>query len=85
MMELYCSKISGMDVWHDGRFIEMWAGEEILTELKECFAHYDKDDIKNALIKTHELFTRITKGLAEVLGYEYPTGAEACAKAYLGL
>ena len=85
MMELYCSKISGMDVWHDGRFIEKWAGEEILTELKECFAHYDKDDIKNALIKTHELFARITKELAETLGYEYPTGAEACAKAYLGL
>ena len=85
MIELYCYKVSGADVWHDGRFIDRWAGEEILTELKECFAHYDKDDIKNALIKTHELFTRITKGLAEVLGYEYPIGAEACAKAYLGL
>ena len=83
MIELYCSKVSGVDVWHDGRFIDNWAGEDILAEMRECFAHYDKDDIKNALIKTHELFARITKELAEIDGYEYPTGAEECAKAYL--
>ena len=41
--------------------------------------------IKKALIKTHELFARITKELAEFEGYEYPVGAEKCAKAYLGL
>ena len=85
MIELYCSKVSGVDVWHDGRFIDNWAGEEILSDLKECFAHYDKDDIMRALIKTHELFARITRGLAEVEGYEYPTGAEKCAKSCLGL
>ena len=85
MIELYCSKVSGVDVWHDGRFIDNWADEEILSSLKECFAHYDKDDIKKALIKTHELFARITRELAEVEGYEYPNGAEKCAKSYLGL
>ena len=85
MMELYCYKTTGADVWHDGRFLEKWAGEEILAELKECFAHYEKEDIKNALIKTHELFARITKELAGIYGYEYPTGAEKCAKAYLGI
>ncbi len=83
MLELYRSKIAGEDVWHDGRFLERWAGEEILAELKECFAHYDKDDIKKALIKTYELFARITKELAEAYGYEYPAGAEMCARAYL--
>lgn len=85
MMELYCYKTTCVDVWHDGRFLEKWAGEEILSELKECFAHYEKEDIKNALIKTHELFARITKELAEIYGYEYPEGAEKCAKAYLGI
>ena len=85
MIELYRSKVAGLDVWHDGRFFDSWAGDEILSEISECFAHYDKDDIRKALIKTHELFARITKELAETLGYEYPTGAEACAKAYLGL
>jgi aminoglycoside 6-adenylyltransferase len=85
MIELYCYKVSGVDVWHDGRFIDRWAGEEILSEIKECFAHYDKDDIKRALIKTHELFARITRELAEVEGYEYPTNAEKCARAYLGI
>ena len=85
MIELYRYKVSGVDVWHDGRFIDRWAGEEILSEIKESFAHYDKDDIKRALIKTHELFARITRALAEVEGYEYPTNAEKCAKAYLGI
>lgn len=85
MIELYRYKVSGVDVWHDGRFIDRWAGEEILSEIKESFAHYDKDDIKRALIKTHELFARITRELAEVEGYEYPTNAEKCAKAYLGI
>jgi aminoglycoside 6-adenylyltransferase len=85
MIELYRYRVSGVDVWHDGRFIDRWAGEEILSEIKECFAHYDKDDIKRALIKTHELFARITRELAEVEGYEYPTNAEKCARAYLGI
>lgn len=43
------------------------------------------DDIKRALIRTHELFARITRELAEAEGYEYPAGAEKCARAYLGL
>lgn len=85
MIELYRSKVAGLDVWHDGRFIDKWAGDEILSEISECFAHYDKDDIRKALIKTHELFARITRELAELEGYVYPDGAEKCAKAYLGL
>ncbi len=85
MIELYCSKVSGADVWHDGRFIDRWADGEILADIKECFAHYDKDDILSALIKTHELFARITRELAEFEGYKYPTDAEKCARAYLGL
>ena len=43
------------------------------------------DDIKGTLIRTHELFARITRELAEAERYEYPAGAEKCARAYLGL
>ena len=46
---------------------------------------HNMDDIKRALIRTHELFARITRELAEAEGYEYPAGAEKCARAYLGL
>ena len=49
--------------------------QRILSDLQKCFAHYDKDDIKRALIRTHELFARITRELAEAEGYEYPAGA----------
>ena len=51
---------------------DRWADNEILSDLQKCFAHYDKDDIKRALIRTHELFARITRELAEAEGYEYP-------------
>ena len=64
-IELYRYKKEGVDVWHEGRFIDKWAGEEIVSELAECFAHYDKDDILRALKKTHELFVRITRELAK--------------------
>ena len=84
-IELYCSKVNGLDVWHDGRFIDSWAGEEIISELKECFAHYDREDILRALIRMHELFSRLTRELAELEGYDYPEVAEKCAKAYLGI
>ena len=35
-MELYCYEIEGKDVWHDGRFIDKWAGEQISNELRNC-------------------------------------------------
>ena len=35
MIELYCSKVSGVDVCDDGRIIDKWADEEILSGLKE--------------------------------------------------
>lgn len=84
-IELYRYKKEGVDVWHEGRFIDKWAGEEIVSELAECFAHYDKEDILRALKKTHELFVRITRELAQMEEYKYPDEAEKCAKAYLGM
>lgn len=43
------------------------------------------EDILRALKKTHELFVRITRELAQMEGYKYPDEAEKCAKAYLGM
>lgn len=83
MMELYRYKTAGVDVWHAGRFLEKWAGEEILNELKNCFAHYEKEDVMRALIATSQLFEKVTRGLADAEGFAYPERACECAKAYL--
>ncbi len=83
MIELYCFYQKGVDVWHDGRFLDQWADVDILKELKNCFAHYDKEDIMNALMATHKLFNRMAKVVAEILGYDYPLEVEKCADGYM--
>lgn len=83
MMELYCFYRNGADVWHDGRFLDRWADDDILRELKSCFGHYDKDDIRAALMATHKLFDRLAQTVAEILGYAYPYEAEKCAQKYI--
>lgn len=85
MIELYCHKINGVDVWHDGRFLDTWADSFILEELKSCFAKYEKDDMKKALVHTHKLFSKITRAVADKLQYEYPEKAEKCTRSYLSI
>lgn len=82
-MELYCYEIEGKDVWHDGRFIDKWAGEQISNELKNCFAHYEKEDVLNALKATNILFEDLTRKIAVEKGFKYPDKAAKCAKVYL--
>ena len=82
-MELYCYEIEGKDVWHDGRFIDKWAGEQISNELRNCFAHYEKSDVLNALKATNILFEKLTRKIAVKKGYVYPDKAAKCAGAYL--
>ena len=83
MIELYCYEIEAKDVWHDGRFIDRWAGENIVNELKSSFAHYETVDVIKALKSTHILFERLTKEIAKKRGYVYPDKALICAKNYL--
>lgn len=83
MMELYCFLQDGRDVWHDGRFLDQWAEDSILKELKNCFAHYERDDIMCALRATHNLFDRIARGVAEMLAYDYPSEAKNCAEKFI--
>lgn len=84
IIELYRYKTAGADVWHDGRFIDKWAGEDILTDLRGCFAHYEEDDVRRALLATQKLFERLSVEVAEIEGFKYPEKARDCAKAYTG-
>ena len=71
------------DIWHDGRFLDRWADSSILDELKDCFAHYDNDDCRRALLSTHKLFARLARAVADNRGLAYPEKAEACAMSYM--
>ena len=64
------------DTWFRGRFMEEWAHPQALKELRSTFAHYDEEDIKDALLALIELFHWIAVETAEKLSYQYPTKAD---------
>ena len=80
MIEMYSVSKYHVDVWHDGRFLDRWAEKEILSDLKKCFAHYDREDMLSALSATLNLFCRLAGQTAEIKGYKYPIEAENYTK-----
>ncbi|MDR1628730.1 MAG: aminoglycoside 6-adenylyltransferase [Oscillospiraceae bacterium] len=60
------------DTWHSGRFIEEWAEDWIIKKLCHCFSHYNKEDVKLALLSTMDLFRLLAVEVAEKLQYDYP-------------
>ncbi len=74
---------SGHDTWYGGRFIERWADKDVLRDLRESFAHYDRADIARALVKTMKLYRRLAQEAAAACGYPYPAHADAYAAAWV--
>lgn len=64
------------ETWMRGRFLEEWADPRALAEMKEIFAHYDKDDVWRALEATMHLFRWLAQETAAHLGYPYPATAD---------
>lgn len=82
MTELYekCRRGERHDVWHNGRLLERWAGEDVTRGLEGCFARYDKEDIAAALQASARLSGRMARACGAALAYPYPEKAEAYAK-----
>lgn len=55
---------------------ELWAEDWIIQKLSNCYAHYEKNDIKIALSSTMELFRLVAVEVAGKLNYKYPTKAD---------
>jgi aminoglycoside 6-adenylyltransferase len=72
MMEWHAGTIHGWDydTWFDGRFLERWADPEVISQLATVFAHYDLDDVKNALLQTVKMHRRLSTETGRRLGYE---------------
>ncbi len=62
-----------VDIWFNGRFIEQWAPEPVLRELKKVCSHYEEEEVWKALRATMDLFHRVAQETAERLQYTYPT------------
>lgn len=71
------------DVWHDGRFLDRWAGKAAADALKTCFAHYEPQDMADALRSTCGLFGRMARQAAQAHGYAYPVSVEEYAASFL--
>lgn len=69
----------GSDYWFEGRFLERWADPETLAALRDCFAHYDRDDVARALRATMDLFRRLATDLSVRLELSYPARADEAA------
>lgn len=83
VMEACVFSTNNKDVWHCGRFLEKWAGDEVLDKLKSCFARYDREDMISALINTAELFGELARKTAESCNYHYPEAADTYAEKLL--
>lgn len=81
VIELYhkCDCGDEYDVWHNGRMLEKWAREDVVSELGSCFCRYDAADAASALRNTAALFARLAAYCAQSTGWDYPAGAEKYA------
>ncbi len=73
----------GHDTWFRGRFMERWADPRIIAELRGAYAHYDEDDIWQALANTMQLFRWIAIEVAKTLDYPYPKDADQFASRWV--
>lgn len=60
------------NLWHQGRFLEEWADERALEELRTAFARYDPTEIAPALKQTLYLFHWLTEETARAWEYPFP-------------
>ena len=70
------------EIWHSGRFFEKWVDQDIQDAMKSCFAHYDQTDIIRALKSSMDLFSALSKKVAEKLDIQYPQKAENFVREY---
>ena len=85
MIEWYEKSLHGFDydTWYTGHKIEKWAEKDLYEELKNIFAHFDKEDSLKALDATIVLFRGIAKKAAKNLGYTYPEAVDENLSGYI--
>ena len=85
MIEWHTQALNGWteETWYNGRFMEHWAGANVVAALCGVFAHYDEEEIKKALLNTIQLFDELARETAQQLSYSYPQGEAQSIIKYL--
>ena len=78
MMEWHARAMNGWDydTWHNGSFLEEWADPRAVKALSDTFAHYNKDDMRSALLETMNMFRWLAIETAEHLGFPFPNATD---------
>lgn len=64
------------DIWHGGKGMRTWAGENIWLELQATFAHFDAEDARRAYAATTTLYARLAREIASTKRWHYPNRVE---------
>ena len=59
------------ETWHKGRYIESWANPTIVEDLRSVYGRYDEQDSWNSLLRTMDLFERVSHEVEGHLKYNY--------------
>jgi aminoglycoside 6-adenylyltransferase len=59
---------SGMETWHQGRFLERWAARSDVAELGRSFARYDEAAVARAIKATSDMFARLEREVCDRRG-----------------
>lgn len=73
MLEWDASLRKNEDVWYIGSHMKDWIDAHDWENLHNAFGHFDQQDSWRALIRTMDIFRTVSRRVAEVTGYHYPT------------
>jgi aminoglycoside 6-adenylyltransferase len=74
------AQATGRDAWFRGRFLENWADPQAVKDLRGVFAHYDTEEVWQALFETMHVFGPISQAVAAQLGFKYPVSGMTAAR-----
>jgi aminoglycoside 6-adenylyltransferase len=71
------------DVWYIGTKMKQWVHPSIWDEVQEVFGRFDAADSYRSLKASMRLFSRLSREIAEALGFAWPVASESHIRAYV--
>jgi aminoglycoside 6-adenylyltransferase len=71
------------DVWYIGTKMKQWVHPSIWDEVQEVFGRFDAADSYRSLKASMRLFSRLSREIAEALGFAWHVASESHIRAYV--
>ncbi|CDM91096.1 aminoglycoside 6-adenylyltransferase [Xenorhabdus bovienii] len=65
-----------IDLWHNGLHLKEWTDSQTWTELQNTFGRFDTSDALRAFEATTQLYGRLGREVAQIIGFDYPQECE---------